>query len=140
MLGALGRRLPQSRLRSWADLLVNIMFPDDPNHHVFELQIYHRDMLLVRQQLGGHREYDESRAGEEILSLMRRCLPSPCTMVSWSFSNDRLFCVADTGAPCDLICQSSGAFEAAKPRHFFMIAAVDHSLLLGQCDGFIRCT
>ena len=30
-----------------ADLMVNVVFLDEPNQHVFELQIYHRYMLLL---------------------------------------------------------------------------------------------
>lgn len=57
--------------------MVNVVFLDDPNQHIFELQIYHRDMPLVRQQLSGHHEYDEFWAGEEILFLMGVDLSEP---------------------------------------------------------------
>merc|ERR1711865_198813 len=50
----------------WADLLVNFVFIDDPNLHICELQVCHKDLLAVRKHMGGHEQYSEFRAISEI--------------------------------------------------------------------------
>lgn len=63
-------RFRQPTPAGWADAMVNAVFCDDRTYHVFELQIYHKDMLTVRSQMGGHREYATLRAGSEILCFL----------------------------------------------------------------------
>jgi len=54
----------------WADVMVNAVFADDRYLHVFELQIYHHDLLTVRKDIGGHEGYSRFRASREISELL----------------------------------------------------------------------
>jgi len=49
----------------WADLCLLGIFRDGPPV-VWELQLIHRSMMLVRSELGAHSEYAEFRAATEI--------------------------------------------------------------------------
>merc|ERR1711957_501639 len=63
----------------WADLCLNVMFCDGPQV-VWELQLAHKALTLVRSNLGAHDEYVEYRAATEIEGRLRdnnRALVSP---------------------------------------------------------------
>jgi len=51
----------------WADVLVNFVFEDDATKHVVELQLQHENLLLVRKEGGGHKDYNEFRSAFELL-------------------------------------------------------------------------
>merc|ERR1712137_1127549 len=74
----------------WADLCVNAVLLSDPLLHVFELQIVHEKMSLVRCQMGGHSDYVIARASAEIVDMLdeRQCVVTdePTPLVDASFS------------------------------------------------------
>ena len=51
----------------WADVLVNFVFEGDAAKHVVELQLQHENLLLVRKEGGGHKDYNEFRSAFELL-------------------------------------------------------------------------
>merc|ERR1719409_1531158 len=53
----------------WADFMVSFRFRSDPNQHVCELQLCHKDMMTVRKQMGAHHEYAEFRSALELLEV-----------------------------------------------------------------------
>merc|ERR1711959_114318 len=53
----------------WADFMVSFRFRSDPNQHVCELQLCHKDMMTVRKKMGAHREYAEFRSALELLEV-----------------------------------------------------------------------
>ena len=76
----------------WADLLVNGMFTTGPPT-VWELQIVHRKLMTVRQDLGAHEEYASFRSSGEIMSRLLTAgfpLPSPDTLNAQPRYNARL--------------------------------------------------
>lgn len=54
---------------NWADLIVNLVFRDDPAAHVMEVQLCHETMILCRKRLGGHSEYAKYRNCLELKEL-----------------------------------------------------------------------
>lgn len=59
-------RFQQPTLGGWADIVVNLFFLDDPRLHVFELQLVHEKLSVMRKQIGGHSDYTCTRAATEI--------------------------------------------------------------------------
>merc|ERR1711957_623869 len=55
----------------WADIVMNLFVLDDPRLHVFELQLVHRQMSVMRQQMGGHADYKVMRAATEITASLQ---------------------------------------------------------------------
>merc|ERR1711934_928325 len=53
----------------WADFMISFRFRSDPNQHVCELQLCHKDMGTVRKQMGAHHEYAEFRSALELLEV-----------------------------------------------------------------------
>ena len=54
----------------WRDAMFNAYFVDnDENKHIFEVQLHHKQLLLVRQKLGGHVIYAKYRALLEALEV-----------------------------------------------------------------------
>merc|ERR1711959_581620 len=53
----------------WADFMISFRFRSDPNQHVCELQLCHKDMMNVRKQMGAHHEYAEFRSALELLEV-----------------------------------------------------------------------
>merc|ERR1711934_961053 len=53
----------------WADFMISFRFRSDPNQHVCELQLCHKDMMTVRKQMGAHHEYAEFRSALELLEV-----------------------------------------------------------------------
>merc|ERR1711934_307733 len=51
----------------WADFMISFRFRSDPNQHVCELQLCHKDMMNVRKKMGAHHEYAEFRSALELL-------------------------------------------------------------------------
>ena len=51
----------------WRDMTVNFRMTADPNNHVCELQLVHKQLMLVRQEMGGHHEYNVFRGALELL-------------------------------------------------------------------------
>ena len=47
----------------------NCRFIDDVYGHIFEIQLHHNDMLVVRKQLGGHKVYAKYRGMIETLKV-----------------------------------------------------------------------
>ena len=43
----------------WRDVMINFVIKGDRNKHVCEVQLVHEKLLLVRTQMGGHKEYVE---------------------------------------------------------------------------------
>ena len=35
---------------------VNFFFKDDPHRHICEVQLVHKQLMLIRQEMGGHHE------------------------------------------------------------------------------------
>lgn len=55
----------------WADLNVNAVFLEEKlPKTVFEIQVIHKALMLVRAELGAHSEYNEFRAAAEITALI----------------------------------------------------------------------
>lgn len=40
----------------WRDILINFVFNDDTEMHVCEIQIMHRHLLSVREDMGAHHD------------------------------------------------------------------------------------
>merc|ERR1719506_1514736 len=53
----------------WADFMISFRFRSDPNQHVCELQLCHKDIMTVRKQMGAHHEYAEFRSALELLEV-----------------------------------------------------------------------
>ena len=53
----------------WRDLVLSCRFKDDPNGHVFEIQIHHDVFLSTRKHLGGHDVYAVFRCVLEVLTV-----------------------------------------------------------------------
>ena len=51
----------------WRDCMVNFRMVADPHNHVCELQLVHKQLMLVRQEMGGHHEYNVFRGALELL-------------------------------------------------------------------------
>ena len=51
----------------WRDAMINFRMTADPNNHVCELQLVHKQLMLVRQEMGGHHEYNVFRGALELL-------------------------------------------------------------------------
>merc|ERR1712031_38216 len=51
----------------WRDVLVNVVFRDDSDPHICEIQIVHRLFMRVRTDMGAHRDYGVFRAAMELL-------------------------------------------------------------------------
>jgi len=66
----------------WADIMVLLMFRTGPKV-VFELQLTHFSLMVVRRDLGAHSEYSEFRASGEILGRMD---PQGLSMLSMASS------------------------------------------------------
>jgi len=62
-------RFAQPTSGGWADFMVSFTFRDDPNKHVCELQLCHKDLMTVRKQMGAHHEYGEFRSALELLEV-----------------------------------------------------------------------
>jgi hypothetical protein len=60
-------RYAQPTSAGWADCCIRAFLRDDPNKHVFEIQLVHADMMLCRKGLGAHSDYAKSRAARELL-------------------------------------------------------------------------
>merc|ERR1712113_1375033 len=55
----------------WADLCINCILPP-PDCAIFEIQVVHSSLWLVRADLGAHRDYNEYRAATEISAYLQR--------------------------------------------------------------------
>ena len=53
----------------WRDLMMNYVVKGDRNEHVCEVQLCNEKLLVVRTQLGGHREYAVLRSAVELLEV-----------------------------------------------------------------------
>ena len=53
----------------WMDHVSNLKFSSDRNSHVCEIQFVHKQLLVVRQQLGGHEVYNYFRSAMELLEV-----------------------------------------------------------------------
>merc|ERR1712048_513486 len=57
----------------WADCLVNFRFAHgDDTHHVMELQLQHKQMLVVRKAGKAHNQYNSFRSAFELLEAVGR--------------------------------------------------------------------
>ena len=50
----------------WSDCLINAFFVNDPNQHVFEIQLLHQQMMFVRKTCGAHHTYNAFRTAIEL--------------------------------------------------------------------------
>jgi len=50
----------------WRDCMVNISFVSDPNHFICELQLIHSKLMLARQGMAGHNDYNTYRSAGEL--------------------------------------------------------------------------
>lgn len=66
----------------WSDLVLNCVFLDDPNLHVFELQLVHEKLSLMRAHIGGHADYKITRAAVEIKFMMESRFLEPGRQLS----------------------------------------------------------
>jgi len=53
----------------WRDLMMNYVMKGDRNEHVCEVQLCNEKLLVVRTQLGGHKEYAVLRSAVELLEV-----------------------------------------------------------------------
>ena len=60
----------------WADILINAVFQRDPKLHIFEIQLVHQKLSVMRKQVGGHSDYKTTRAASEILRLIQEQHPT----------------------------------------------------------------
>ena len=58
----------------WRDALWNCRFRDDQFSHIFEIQLHHKAMLVVRKGLGGHATYARFRGILESLEVAQQDL------------------------------------------------------------------
>ena len=58
----------------WRDALWNCRFRDDSFSHIFEIQLHHKAMLVVRKGLGGHATYAQFRGLLESLEVAQQDL------------------------------------------------------------------
>merc|ERR1711879_619216 len=54
----------------WADIVLYLFFPDDPSLYVFEVQVVHRHLSVMRHQLDGTADYTKTRAATEIMLML----------------------------------------------------------------------
>jgi len=64
-------RFAKPNASGYADALVNAYFADDPNQHVFEIQLMHDSLYTVRKEQGAHSLYNRARTAIEILETLR---------------------------------------------------------------------
>ena len=50
----------------WRDVMINFKLKGDPTHHICEVQLVLEKLLVVRTQLGGHKEYAVLRSAVEL--------------------------------------------------------------------------
>ena len=58
----------------WRDALFNCRFCDDKASHIFEIQLHHKAMLVVRKHMGGHATYARFRGILESLEVAEQDL------------------------------------------------------------------
>ena len=63
----------------WRDCLLNLSFCNDPNHIVCELQLSHRNMMVVRKTMAGHEDYVTYRSAIELREARKSTTPTPST-------------------------------------------------------------
>ena len=49
--------------------MINFKLKGDPTHHICEVQLVLEKLLVVRTQLGGHKEYAVLRSAVELLEV-----------------------------------------------------------------------
>ena len=54
----------------WRDYQLTFYFNDDPNRHICEVQVVHRDLLMARKGLPGHAIYGKVRNASELHELL----------------------------------------------------------------------
>ena len=59
----------------WSDCMVNLYFASDPQKHICEIQIVHKELMIARANLGGHDVYGKCRAAAELLELAALATP-----------------------------------------------------------------
>eukprot|EP00039_Didymoeca_costata_P022470 m.4612 g.4612 ORF g.4612 m.4612 type:complete len:741 (+) comp3029_c0_seq2:396-2618(+) len=52
----------------WADILVNFYFKKDPHKHICEVQLAHKNLLMIRNEFHGHKKYNQFRTAFELLN------------------------------------------------------------------------
>jgi|TARA_B110000211_G_C13686534_1_gene381156 hypothetical protein len=55
---------------------VNAVFVNDPNGHVYEIQLLNQQMMFVRTACGAHHTYNSFRTAIEILEAINEPLPA----------------------------------------------------------------
>lgn len=63
-------RFADPTLGGWRDVLLNAVFLQDAGLHIFELQLLHEKLALVRLEMGAHDDYDDVRAAKDILATL----------------------------------------------------------------------
>ena len=56
--------------RYLGDVLINLSFNDDENHHICELQIVHSKLYTAREELSRHDSYEWWRSAKKTLDIM----------------------------------------------------------------------
>jgi hypothetical protein len=51
----------------WSDISINFVFADDQSRHVQELQLQHRELVLIRKRWGEDARYADLRVLSEFL-------------------------------------------------------------------------
>ena len=59
-------RFAKAAMGGWRDIMINYVLSDDPDGHVCEIQIAHRQMLLQREGMKAHDTYDRTRNASEL--------------------------------------------------------------------------
>eukprot|EP00750_Incisomonas_marina_P024365 INCI5108.6.p1 GENE.INCI5108.6~~INCI5108.6.p1 ORF type:complete len:634 (-),score=128.42 INCI5108.6:2482-4383(-) len=57
----------------WRDYMLCFYMNDDPNRHICELQVVHRNLLLARKGLPGHAIYNVVRNAAEMQEMLTAC-------------------------------------------------------------------
>ena len=52
----------------WRDCMINFYLKNDPNQHICEIQLVHRQMMTARKGLPGHAVYNRVRNADEIVN------------------------------------------------------------------------
>jgi hypothetical protein len=95
----------------WADCCIRMYFLNDPQKHVFEIQLVHLDLFRCRARLGAHGAYGKSRGAAELLERMGEEVPVEAGAVaSASSAASGAGSAAAAGAGGDL----AAALEAVK--------------------------
>merc|ERR1712222_40592 len=68
-------RFQKPSTSGWADCQIMLCFLSDASQHICEIQLVHHQLMVVRHNMGGHREYVKLRSASELLTFHGETLP-----------------------------------------------------------------